>query len=146
MRKILLVLLIIPVLSNAQILEPSKWSFSLSNESPKAGDEVDLILDVKIDDGWYLYSSDFDPDLGPMVTEVVFDEHPSFEVLGNLEPIGASKKYDEIWEGDVAYFKETGKFIQKIKILDANYQIKGEVAFQVCTEIDGKVYTRRCPV
>ncbi len=138
MRKILLVLLIIPVLSNAQILKPSKWSFSFSNESPKAGDEVELIMEVKIDDGWYLYSSDFDPDLGPMVTEVVFEEHPSFEVLGKLEPVGASKKYDEIWEGDVTYFKETGKFIQKIKVLDENYQINGEVAFQVCTEIDGK--------
>ena len=48
----------------AQIIEPTSWSFRPAQAAPKVGEEVELIFSVKIIPDWYLYSSDFDPDLG----------------------------------------------------------------------------------
>jgi len=121
-----------------QILKPATWSIEVSNPSAQVGDEVDLIFNVKIDDDWYLYSTDFDPDLGPMVTEFEFIPHPSYELVDSLAPIGAKKKYDELWEGEYTYFRHTAKFVQRVKILSQHPKIKGSYSYQVCTDVDGK--------
>ena len=71
MYVVLFALFIIHGLS-AQILEPAKWSQAISEKEVQIGDEVELIFKVLIDPDWYLYSSDFDPDLGPMLTEFTF--------------------------------------------------------------------------
>lgn len=140
MRKLasLIVLVGLALGASAQILEPAAWRVALSEQSPKAGDEVKVVFEVAIDDNWYLYSSDFDPDLGPMVTEFEFTAHPSFELVGELQPIGAKKKYDSLWEGEYTYFKKKARFEQKVKILKSDYQINGFYTYQVCSDIDGK--------
>ncbi|MEQ8337085.1 MAG: disulfide bond formation protein DsbD, partial [Cyclobacteriaceae bacterium] len=99
-----------------QVLEPAKWTVSLDPAEPEKGDTVSIVFDVKIDENWYLYSTDFDPNLGPMVTEFGFEPDESFELVGEVEPINHSKKYDTFWEGDITYFKKTGQFIQKAVI------------------------------
>lgn len=124
--------------SKAQILKPATWSIEVSNPTVQVGEEVDLIFNVKIDDDWYLYSTDFDPDLGPMVTEFEFIPHKSYEIVDSLAPIGAKKKYDELWEGEYTYFRHTAKFLLKVKILSEDPVIKGTYAYQVCTDVDGK--------
>lgn len=139
MKKIVaLALVMLSFQSWAQILKPATWSIEVSNPSAKTGDEVDLIFNVKIDDDWYLYSTDFDPDLGPMVTEFEFILHESYELVDSLAPIGAKRKYDELWEGEYTYFRHTAKFVQKIRLKSDNPEIKGSYAYQVCTDIDGK--------
>lgn len=139
MRKLLPLLLIIGWISGqAQILRPNEWTFELSNSAYKVGDEVDLILKATIDEKWYLYSSDFDPDLGPMVTEVIFSENPSFEVVGDLRAINPKKGYDDIFDGEYTYFRGTGEFRQTIKVLNENLRFSGSINYQVCTDIDGR--------
>jgi len=122
----------------AQILEPAKWSHEASVKEVKIGDEVELIFKAVIDPDWYLYSSDFDPDLGPMLTEFEFIPNASYELIEGIIPIDPKEKYDEIWEGKIRYFKGTGEFRQKIKILAVNPVIKGSYSYQVCSDIDGK--------
>jgi thiol:disulfide interchange protein len=124
--------------ASAQILQPAKWKYEVSDRTAKVGEQVDLIFNVKIDDDWYLYSTDFDPDLGPMVTEFAFVPHESYELIDSINPVGSSRKYDELWEGEYTYFKKTAQFVQTIKILKANPTIKGEYSYQVCTDVDGK--------
>ncbi len=102
------------------------------------GDEIDLIFKAFIDPDWYLYSSDFDPDLGPMVTEFTFEPNSSYELVGELIPVNPSEKYDEIWEGNIKYFKGTGEFRQRVKIIGENPVINGSYSYQVCSDIDGK--------
>ncbi len=136
-------LLILPILlilfhTHAQILKPAKWKYAVSNKEAKVGEQVDLVFNVKIQDDWYLYSSDFDPELGPMVTEFAFEQHDSYELVGGIKPIDAKRKYDSLWEGEYTYFKKTGQFIQSIKILKENPTIKGSYEYQVCTDVDGK--------
>ena len=83
MRKLsfFLVALLIAQEIAAQILEPAKWSYDVSKKEVEIGEEIELIFKAVIDPDWYLYSSDFDPDLGPMLTEFEFEEHESYELL-----------------------------------------------------------------
>ncbi len=122
----------------AQILEPADWSYDVSKSDIKIGDEVELIFKVTIDKDWYVYSSDFDPDLGPMLTEFTFEPNSSYELIGGIIPINPKKKYDPIWEGEVKYFSGIGEFRQKVKIKNNNPIIKGAYSYQVCTDVDGK--------
>lgn len=139
MKKVIAIFFILlSAQSWAQILQPAKWSLEVSNPDAKAGEEVDLIFNVKIYKDWYLYSTDFDPDLGPMVTEFEFIPHDSYAIVDSLAPVGAKKKYDELWEGEYTYFREKGKFVARVKILSENPEIKGSYAYQVCTDVDGK--------
>ena len=121
-----------------QILHPANWQHRFSVQKVAIGEEVDLIFEITIDSKWYLYSSDFDPDLGPKVTEFLFDKHPSYELVGEIQPINASKGYDEIFEGDYTYFKGKGEFRQTVRILKTNPTISGSYDYQVCSDIDGK--------
>ena len=121
-----------------QILEPAKWSMATSVNEVEVGQELDLIFNAVIDQNWYLYSSDFDPDLGPMVTEFTFEPNESYELIGGIRPINPKKKYDDLWEGEYTYFKDKGQFRQTVKVLTADFKISGSYSYQVCSDIDGK--------
>ena len=122
----------------SQVLQPAIWSYAVSQTNVKIGQEVDLIFNVVIDQDWYLYSSDFDPDCGPMVTTFSFKDHPSFSLVGDVMPVGAKKKYDDIFECEYTYFRKTGLFKQTIKIQSKQLVVAGEYEYQVCTDVDGK--------
>jgi len=109
---------------DGQILKPANWNHNLEKEVVRIGDEIDLIFSVTIDQYWYLYSTDFDPDLGPMVTEFTFLPNDSYELIGTIQPIGAKKKYDEIWEGEYTYFKEKAEFRQTIRVLKGDFGVR----------------------
>lgn len=122
----------------SQVLKPISWDVSLSKDTPQVGEEVEVRFNAKIDKDWYLYSSDFDPDLGPMVTEFFFEENDTYQLLGGITPVDPQKKYDSLWEGEYTYFKKHGLFTQKVKILKKGFNIEGSYAYQVCSDIDGK--------
>ncbi|GLU55278.1 thiol:disulfide interchange protein DsbD [Dyadobacter frigoris] len=122
----------------AQILEPARWTYAVSKDQVKANDQLELIFNVRIDKNWYLYSSDFDADLGPMVTTFNFKPNMTYKLIGKIKPIHPKKKNSEVWAGIYTYFVNTAQFVQTVKILDKNYAINGNVEYQVCTEIDGK--------
>ncbi|MDZ7604785.1 MAG: hypothetical protein U5K79_04175 [Cyclobacteriaceae bacterium] len=112
-RYIFLFLLFINT-ANAQILEPAKWTNSLSRDSVQIGDEIWLIFRAVIPiKPWYLYSSDINPDLGPMVTEFAFEKNDSYSLIGEIIPINPQKKYDDIWKGEVALFERVGRALGK---------------------------------
>ena len=121
-----------------QILEPAKWSTSTSENEIEVGQELDLVFNAVIDQNWYLYSSDYDPDLGPIVTEFTFEPDGSYELVGGIRPINPKKKYDDLWEGDITYFREKGQFRQTVKILTTDFKVTGSYIYQVCSDIDGK--------
>jgi len=144
-KSIPLFLLFIFLLSGAnlkgQILEPAKWSIATSANEIEVGQELDLIFNAVIDQNWYLYSSDFDPDLGPIITEFTFEPDKSYELIGGIRPINPKKKYDDLWEGEITYFKDKGQFRQTVKVLTTDFKISGSYSYQVCSDIDGKCIT-----
>ena len=129
------------VVSQAQVLEPASWQVSLSEKNAKAGEESIIRFEVDIQEKWYLYSSDFDPDLGPIVTTFHFEPNETYELIGEVKPINPKKAYDSLWEGDYTYFVKEGLFEQRVKILEEDYSISGYYEYQVCSEIDGKCIT-----
>ena len=130
--------LLIPSIVFGQIQKPISWELKTSKSEVRVGEEIDLVFQAKIDKDWYLYSSDFDPDLGPMVTTFEFEENSAYQLVGEVKPINPQKKYDDIFEGDYTYFKGKGEFRQKVKITAQNPVIKGMYSYQVCSDIDGK--------
>lgn len=130
---ILLALFLNSSLSAQKIPEPV-WTYTFSKSEVKVGDEVELIFKSTVLPGFYVYSNDFDANLGPQLTEAEFEKHPSYALVGKMRPIGAIKKYDEVWEGDVSIFKNKAEFRQTVKILSANPVIKGILYFQACSD------------
>ena len=121
-----------------QVLEPSSWKHEASKTEVAVGEEITLVFIATIDKDWYLYSSDFDPDCGPMVTTFTFKENDSYELVGGLKAIDPVEKFDDIFECNVRIFKKTGRFEQQVKVLADNPVIAGNYEFQVCSDIDGK--------
>lgn len=124
--------------AQGQILQPAQWTTDVSNRQIKAGDEIELIFRATIQKDWYLYSSEFDCEDGPIKTTVTFVPHASYQLVGNIAAIGAIDKHDKIFECDLKIFKGTAEFRQRVKVLSSNVQIKGEYEYQVCTEITGQ--------
>jgi len=142
MKKILVVLaLVLSVFAFSQVRQPAKWSNSLSEDNPEIGDTIQVLFNAKVEADWYLYSSDFDPDLGPNVTEFEFEPHESYELVGGITPVNPKTGYDSIFEGEYTYFRGEGQFIQNVLIKNKNYQIKGYFTGQTCSDISGLCIT-----
>jgi thiol:disulfide interchange protein len=122
----------------AQILKPAKWTSAASKTEVKVGDEIELIFRATIDVGWYLYANDFDPDCGPMLTEMTFNDAKNYELVGKVKAINPVVKHEEVFDCEVKIFKKTGEFRQRIKITGTPVTISVTAGGQVCTEIDGK--------
>ena len=132
---VLLLLLVSNLIAFGKVEQPALWECELSDTDPEIGDTISLVFNVKIDQGWHLYSTDFDPELGPTVTTFNFESSSSFDLVGKITPIGAKRKYDEIWEGEVSYFKKKAKFVQKILVKETPVLVKGTYDYQVCSEM-----------
>lgn len=123
--------------ARAQILKPAQWTNTVSKNEVKAGEEIELVFKARVDDKWYLYANDFDPDCGPMLTTIEFSDVKNYQLVGGLKAINPSNKHDEVFDCDVKIFKHEAEFRQKIKVLGP-LGITGIIQGQVCTEIDGK--------
>jgi len=125
-------------LCTAQVLTPAKWNYSTSAQTIKVGDEIDLIFNATIDNNWYLYSSEFNCEDGPIKTSFSFTPDASYQLVGSLRAINPIDKHDKIFECDVKIFKKTAEFRQRVKVLSKNLKIVGEFEYQVCTELTGQ--------
>lgn len=118
----------------AQAQSPAKWSFSISSKEIHIGDTVEVVANASIIPDWYLYSNDFDPNLGPTITEFKFAADKGYQLLGKPKAIKPKKKFDPIWDGDVTYFVDHAEFRQKVIILNDAPKISFSVSYQTCTE------------
>lgn len=124
--------------ATAQKITPAKWSWSIKPANPKVGDQAEIIFKVAIEKDWYLYSSDFDKDLGPTVTTVTFKPSSGYQTIGGLKAINPHSKNDtEIWNGTYTYFTDQAEFRQKIKITASDYAIEGSYDSQACSNVSG---------
>lgn len=139
-KPVLLIILLFAafVQANTQILNPAHWTYETSVKEAKTGDEVDLIFRATIDNTWYLYSSDFPCEDGPIKTTFNLVPHASYQLVGKVVAINPINKREDIFDCDVKIFKKTAEFRQKIKILSSAISIKGESDYQVCTETTGQ--------
>jgi len=117
--------------------DKAHWTYTFSKPEVKKGETVDLVFTAVLDNDWYIYASDFDPDLGPMLTTITLEPNKSFEVVGKLKSINPKQKFDEIWNGNIRYFDNKAVFKQTVKILADNPVIKGSSEYQTCRHTNG---------
>lgn len=122
----------------SQIIKPPVWTSKIEPANPTVGQEVTLILEAEIPTGWYIYTNDFDPDLGPILATLKLDKSEDFEVKGEFTAIGPKTKYEEIWEGDVKYFMGTGRFEQAFIPKAASGKVSATLEYQMCSDLTGQ--------
>ena len=125
--------------ATAQILTPTHLSTALSRPAAKVGDEVELIINARIDEKWHLYSSDFSDEVGPVVFSLKFKPNPTYALVGKLQSIKSHHEQDDVFKGEVAFWEKTGQMRQRIKVLQpGSFTITAEADYQSCTEVDGR--------
>lgn len=126
---LLSVLLALPAL--AQIQEPIKFKTEWKQNSDS---EAEIIFNATIDKGWHVYSTELEEG-GPISASFNIDQIQGAETIGKLTPIGNEiNEMDPIFGMKVRYFKDKATFIQKIKITDKNYSIKGYLEYGACND------------
>lgn len=134
----LLVFLLNAFAAQAQLVKPPKWTFTLEPKTLQVGESATLILEAEIPMGWYVYSNDFDKNLGPLLTEFVPEESGDFALAGKLKAINPKKKYEDVWEGDVTYFMGKGRFEQPLSLKTTKGTIKASLEYQMCSDLTGQ--------
>lgn len=126
---LLSVILTLPAL--AQIQEPIKFKTEWKQNSDT---EAEIVFNAKIDKGWHVYSTELG-DGGPISATFNIDKIEGAETIGKLTPVGNEiNEMDPIFGMKVRYFKDNATFIQKIKITDKNYSIKGYLEYGACND------------
>ena len=119
----------------SQILEPISWKFSVDSSEFETSGALSLTFTPTTELGWYIYSSDNDPNSGPR-TEFEFYPNKTYTIVGEIIPLNVKTKFDEVWEANVRYLDNKGSFTQKINISNDNPSVSGYISYQVCSEIE----------
>lgn len=121
--------LAMPVL--AQIQEPVKFNSELKRISET---EAEIVFNAVIDKGWHVYSTELGDD-GPISATFNVDNISGAEVDGKLLPQGNEiEEMDPIFEMKVRFFESKATFVQKIKITDEKFNIKGYLEYGACND------------
>jgi thiol:disulfide interchange protein len=139
MLKFLFFWLLLAASATAQVLTPTHLSTALSQPTARVGEELDLIINARIDDKWHLYATDFSEEVGPVVFTLKFTSGPAYALVGKPKSIGSHHEQDEVFKGEVAFWEKTGQIRQRIKVLQPGaLSIKAEADYQTCTDVDGR--------
>ena len=120
-----------PILINAQIFSPAKWTSSVKEVGQN---EFEIEVSGKIDKGWHLYSSKH-PDGGIGIpASATFKPSANIKLVGGVREVGKRiDKYSQIFEQDEKYFENQIKFVQKVKVTgDKPVNVSYTIEFQMC--------------
>lgn len=131
MKKIFtfLALLSVALVSMGQILDPSKWSFSVKDLSEN---ESELVFTAVLQDGWHLYSQ-YTDDAGPIATYFQFNKSDDYALVGKVSEPKPHEEFDKDFGCTVRSFSGKVVFRQKIRrISTKDFKVTGVFGFQMC--------------
>lgn len=115
----------------AQILEPVKVNKNLKKISDTA---YELQFDVSIADGWHVYSTNL-KEGGPVSASLSIEKEKGITRIGELAAKGNELAvYDKLFGMDVRYFENNVQFIQKLKLVNGNYNLEGYFEYAACDD------------
>lgn len=131
MKKILtaaVLVLGIPLLAAAQILNPVKWQYS----AKKIGNgQYILHMTATLDPGWHVYAQDAGE--GPVPTHFTFAKTDQVDFTGKVREVGKlQKEYDKNFESVLKYYEDKVDFVQYVKARPGTKNVKGTVEYMVC--------------
>ncbi|WP_434035695.1 protein-disulfide reductase DsbD domain-containing protein [Formosa sp. 4Alg 33] len=132
MKMIILVFaFLIGGMSQAQILDPVKWSTSVNKISET---EYELIAIADIEKEWHLYSQRV-PEDGPIPTSFVYAGNGNYLKKGNTLEGKGHVIQDPVFEMEIKYFENKAEFRQRIKLKgEVPFKIEAIVEFMVCDD------------
>ena len=134
MKKILIGLMamvVLPLFSFSQILDPVKWTFAVEQTTPG---EATLLLTAKADKNWHVYSQDI-PKGGPLPTMFTFTKSKHYELIGKVQEPKPIVENDPNFGMILKFFADKVVFKQKIRVLDKNnIVVKGVLNFMCCDD------------
>lgn len=121
-------------LETTQFENPVSWTGQLISVSD---DVYTFVFDAIIDKGWSIYSHKMDPDLlGPLPTEVVFNDYEGFEIFKEISETGSNifAGFDELFEMETIKLRDDGRFEISVRVLDISKPITGFIEFMACDD------------
>ncbi len=119
----------------SQIIKPIKWEFEIDSSDYSTNKKNYLVFKPTIELGWYLYSSDNDPNSGPY-TIFEFDKNETYKLNNSIIALNVKTKYDSVWNSEVRYLDKGGFFKQEFTPVLEEISISGIISYQVCSEIE----------
>ena len=122
--------LLLPFMAQAQILEPVQWTVETEKLSKN---EYNIVFKAEIEDGWHLYSQNT-PIGGPMPLYFDFVEVVGAERIGEVVEPEVTIAYNDVFEIDEHFFEKEVIFKQTVKLLEGSATISGAITGQACKE------------
>ncbi len=112
-------------------VNPAHWNFNVKELSSS---EVELQFQLKLDDGWHIYSQKSDPN-GPIPSEYTFEDNANYKRVGGVAEPKSHDEFDDIFKCTVRSFSGKVTFRQKIKRnTDKAFEVKGSMYYQLCND------------
>jgi hypothetical protein len=109
---------------------PVTWTYKVE---PISKEEVMLVFQADIQDGWNTYSQFLPSNDGPVPTSFKFNPSKNYELVGKTEESGElSKAFDDVFGMELTKIKHSGRFSQRVRVADRMKPITGTLEFMVC--------------
>ena len=127
---VVLTALFLPLLVNAQLLNPVKWSFT---QSKATNNSAELRFTATIDEGWHLYAMNL-PEGGPVSTSITFQKIEGATLDGSVKTLTKpTTAFDKTFGMDLSWYANKAVFAQQVTITDpARFTITGSVRYMSC--------------
>jgi thiol:disulfide interchange protein len=115
----------------SQIYNPVKWKFDYQLD----GDEYAVLkFTATIDQGWHVYATKLESDMGPIPTEIVFNEIKGATLVGGIVEPTPHKEYDPNFDMELSWFAQKVTLTQKVKLTAPMAKITGELTYMTCDD------------
>ncbi|HEX8017876.1 MAG TPA: thiol:disulfide interchange protein, partial [Flavobacterium sp.] len=103
--------------SNAQIIEPVKWTSKIEK---KTETNFVLIFDGIIEKDWHMYSQ-FTPEGGPLALEIAFkNQKGNYDLVGKAKEGKTKTAFNDIFGVNETFFEGKAHIEQEIKVINPN--------------------------
>lgn len=113
---------------------------------PGTSDELEVVFQAQIRDGWILYASDFQPiEFGPRPARVAVEGAAS--LVGEPQAVGSRSATQRNFAGEYTYtyFSGTAELRQRVKVDPQASEVQGLLNAQTCFEASGLCTLVRAP-
>ncbi len=115
--------------------ESPNFKLTLSNDNPKIGDIIEIIIKSEVPSGIYMYSTHSKcGDLGPNVFNLEIKNLKGFCLEGKPFSVNDKKVFDDIFECEIGKFYKKSEVRQKIKVISNQINLSINIKGQWCTE------------
>jgi thiol:disulfide interchange protein DsbD len=123
----------------AQKSGSAKWFYTISKESVKIGDELDIYFRVELDSNWFIYAINQETFLVPPA--MVYFNLDNCTLNGKLKSLSAATIYNEKAQKNTnVYMGMGGGFKQRIKITGERPVIKVSISYTLCSLETGEYF------